>query len=637
MVEIEFDYNQDKIVIQAKLEDTFKEVIDKYCQKALFDPDDLYFIANGGQVMPEEKVENLISIFNSQVKLKVLVYLIQRSTKIKTIQSKDIICPKCKEPCQIKFENCKIILFGCINKHIKELKIKEFFNSQKINISNIKCDICKISNKGNCPNNEFYKCLICNNNICLICKKNHQWNHFIINYDEKDYICNSHFEPFIKYCSKCKKNLCKKCNDEHGNNNQTLFSKNMPNIYAINNNLNEMKKEIELFNKNINDIINKLNELKDLTNILQIYYEINNNIINNFVYKNINYQVLQNINQINDNEIYLKLNKINKMTKIKDQIYNIIDLYEKINSENKEIKFEAFEENKVKLNNAINNPFNHNLNVVTIIYNIDKNKSKIRLFGTDFIKNNKDNCYILINEKQNELIDIYKFKDIQIKDILELKLIETKSITDMSNIFNDCSSLIALPDISNWNTEKVNNMSDMFHNCTSLQVLPDISNWNTKKVTNMCRLFSDCSSLISLPDISKWNTSKVTDMSYMFNLCSSLKSLPDISNWNTINVITMRSMFNRCSSLESLPDISKWNTMNVTTMSYMFYYCKSLISLPDISKWNIKNVTSMSNIFNDCSSLISFPNISYWLINKDLNKDSMFDGCNENIIPRNFK
>ena len=91
------------------------------------------------------------------------------------------------------------------------------------------------------------------------------------------------------------------------------------------------------------------------------------------------------------------------MTKIKDQIYNIIDLYEKINSENKEIKFEAFEENKVKLNN--------NLNVMTIIYNIDKNKSKIRLFGTDFVKNNKDNCYILINEKQNELIDIYKFKE----------------------------------------------------------------------------------------------------------------------------------------------------------------------------------------------------------------------------------
>ena len=90
MVEIEFDYNQDIIVIQAKLEDTFKEVIDKYCQKTLLDPNELYFIANGGQVMPEEKVKNLISIFNSQVKLKVLVYLIQRSTKIKTIQSKDI-------------------------------------------------------------------------------------------------------------------------------------------------------------------------------------------------------------------------------------------------------------------------------------------------------------------------------------------------------------------------------------------------------------------------------------------------------------------------------------------------------------------------------------------------------------------
>ena len=57
-----------------------------------------------------------------------------------------------------------------------------------------------------------------------------------------------------------------------------------------------------------------------------------------------------------------------------------------------------------------------------------------------------------------------------------------------------------------------------------------------KNVTNMKSMFEGCSSLITLPDISKWNTKNVTDMKYMFEGCSSLISLPDISKWNTQNV-----------------------------------------------------------------------------------------------------
>ena len=42
-------------------------------------------------------------------------------------------------------------------------------------------------------------------------------------------------------------------------------------------------------------------------------------------------------------------------------------------------------------------------------------------------------------------------------------------------------------------------------------------------------MFLGCNSLIALPDISKWNTSNVEDMSGMFRECNSLISLPDIS------------------------------------------------------------------------------------------------------------
>jgi len=70
----------------------------------------------------------------------------------------------------------------------------------------------------------------------------------------------------------------------------------------------------------------------------------------------------------------------------------------------------------------------------------------------------------------------------------------------------------------------------------------------------MSFMFNYCSSLSFLPDISKWNTNNATDNSYMFNYCKSL-FLPDISKWNVYNVTKISFMFNYYISLSSLPDI----------------------------------------------------------------------------------
>ena len=127
-------------------------------------------------------------------------------------------------------------------------------------------------------------------------------------------------------------------------------------------------------------------------------------------------------------------------------------------------------------------------------------------------------------------------------------------------------------------------IKEMFNNCKSLLSLPDISNWNTDKAIDMSKMFYNCESLQSLPDISRWNTDNVIYMNNMFYNCRSLESLPDISKWNTNNVIYMNSMFSDCQSLKSIPDISKWNINNVIYMNSMFYNCQSLKSIPDISK-----------------------------------------------------
>ena len=220
-------------------------------------------------------------------------------------------------------------------------------------------------------------------------------------------------------------------------------------------------------------------------------------------------------------------------------------------------------------------------NEINITYNVE-NEDDIHIFGKKFVENNKDKCKIEFENKEYEIKEYFHIEDYTNYKLnkLQIKLKLSNNITDMSNMFNGCASLISLPDISNWNTKNVTNMSYMFYHCKSLASFPDISKWNTNNVTNMSVMLSDCKSLTSLPDISKWSTHNVTNMSYMFYNCKSLTSLPDISKWNTNNVTNMSYMFSDCKSLTSLPDISKWNTNNVTDMSYMFNGCKEELQIP---------------------------------------------------------
>ena len=163
------------------------------------------------------------------------------------------------------------------------------------------------------------------------------------------------------------------------------------------------------------------------------------------------------------------------------------------------------------------------------IYNL-----AINLFGEQFVKNNKNKCKIEIKGKIMPLINEYIIHEFN-EDELVIKLLGINNITNMSNMFYKCSSLIKIPDFHEFKTSKVNDMSYLFYDCRSLSSLPDISIWDTSNVKDMSKMFFLCESLTSLPDISKWDTSHATNMSSMFSFCSSLSSFPDISKWNINN------------------------------------------------------------------------------------------------------
>ena len=54
----------------------------------------------------------------------------------------------------------------------------------------------------------------------------------------------------------------------------------------------------------------------------------------------------------------------------------------------------------------------------------------------------------------------------------------------MSHIFEGCSSLMTIPDISKWNTYNIITMNNMFRDCKLLSLLLDISKWNNENVVN---------------------------------------------------------------------------------------------------------------------------------------------------------
>ena len=193
MVEIIFDYNSMQTVIQAYLNDSFDNIIQKFINKTQLDLNNLQFLSNGQIISNNEKIKNIMNNLEKTIKRKIILVLSINSTinndNINMIKSKDIICPICKEICIYDIKEYKIKLYGCKNGHIiNNIKLDEFNNKQYIDISKIKCDNCKNISKLNTFNNEFYICNECNMNLCPLCKSIHDKNHSIINYDNKDYM-----------------------------------------------------------------------------------------------------------------------------------------------------------------------------------------------------------------------------------------------------------------------------------------------------------------------------------------------------------------------------------------------------------------------------------------------------------------
>ena len=101
---------------------------------------------------------------------------------------------------------------------------------------------------------------------------------------------------------------------------------------------------------------------------------------------------------------------------------------------------------------------------------------------------------------------------INLREIENIKVLNTSQVTSMWNMFAGCGELTSL-DLSSFDTSNVTDMFGMFAQCSKLTNL-NISNFDTSKVTRTAWMFENTG--LTGIDLSHFNTSQVTDMSGMF-------------------------------------------------------------------------------------------------------------------------
>ena len=430
---------------------------------------------------------------------------------------------------------------------------------------------------------------------------------------QKETGCNQHSKIFQCYCNKCEKNLCEECYNICSEDIDHKMDTNSENIFL---HFDILEKKIKYKEEYI---------INSLYNLFERDNKINQNKSNN---NKKNIQGFE-VPKLKQNEI---INKIedengNPAGEIREKslgsYYDYTNLIELIEILIYNKKF--FPNYSHYLN--ISNFYDYLCEKLEIEYYsyLDQSEQDIRIFGNEFVENNKNNCHLIINGKTVNLCEKYKIKE---NEKLKIILIKDCPIIDMSKMFYECDFLSCISDNSKWTTDDVINMSYMFYGCIALNSLPEIFfQWNTSKVTDLSYMFNKCESMEKLPDISKWETKSVTNLSHIFSGCEALEKLPNISRWNISNVTDMSYMFNKCFSLEEICDLSDWDTKKVNNMSNMFNGCESLKKLFDFSKWKIDEVRYLNYMFSNCSILEEINGISNWKTNNVYYMNNMFQNC----------
>ena len=179
-------------------------------------------------------------------------------------------------------------------------------------------------------------------------------------------------------------------------------------------------------------------------------------------------------------------------------------------------------------------------NEIYLIYKTGE-KGRQKIFGKQFVENNRNNIELIINGIKNELIDEYELD----KGDNNVKLIIKNNLINLENMFYECQNL---------------------YNIEELRYL------NTNFCTNFNGIFYGCPSLTDIKALEKWNVSNGIDFGGMFYNCNLLSDIKPLENWDLSNCKSFYKMFSLCYSLSDIKPLEKWDVSNFTNFGFMFSY-----------------------------------------------------------------
>ena len=255
MAQVIIEYLGEKIFIQCNENKSMKNIFQKISQKLSVDINSLFFLYSGNKIDQDLSFYQLANKGDKERKcMSIIAY--QSELKDYDKNFKQLICSECGKNVKMKFHEYKIKLYPCENDHNENIiLLNEYEKYQKLYSNNLKCDICM--NKNDEEENQVFYCENCKKNLSLICKKDHENFHKLIDNKNFNYIYREHNINYNSYCKNCDKNLFYLCAQSHENHAKVLFEKILPN-------LDEHLKKIRILRNGINEFINEIKEIKIL-------------------------------------------------------------------------------------------------------------------------------------------------------------------------------------------------------------------------------------------------------------------------------------------------------------------------------------------------------------------------------------
>ena len=129
---------------------------------------------------------------------------------------------------------------------------------------------------------------------------------------------------------------------------------------------------------------------------------------------------------------------------------------------------------------------------------------KKNIFGENFVKNNKEKIELVINGIKNKLVKKYKLK----RGENNIQIIVKDKLINLKDMFKGCRILKNIDELKYLDTKDITDFSHMFDGCSSLSDIKSLENWNVSNGTNFSYMFSSCSFLSDIKSLEKWNVSK---------------------------------------------------------------------------------------------------------------------------------